>query len=997
LLTEKIVVAPSLAVGHQIADAVALGGTPWVNLRFETLRTLADGVASFEMAARGVQVLSRAQALAFVGRACDRALDSNSYFAQLSDRPGLHRAIQRTLDDLRYAAVDLSVIPASAFEEQRKAADLAGILSAYEEELTKANAVDRYTVTAHAVSMLEKGAKRPGAAGAIWMALDDLEMTAMEERLLRLIAGECRVIPPPSSFAEQQPGIESNDAGRRGEVRAGRSIDFRRATGEENEIRAVFRAILAARTSFDDAEIVYSSRDPYLATAFELASEYSVPCTFAEGISAPFTRPGQACLGFLRWIGEGWHAGVLQKIARSGALQIWKADESKISPTGFARVLRRASIGWGRDRYLERIDGFIAEQEIALATNEHEGRQHAIERAISEARAARGIVVELLEMTTPVADGDELGLGTVARAAAAFVQRFATVANDTDAMAKQAILGMLHELSEIAADPDAFPAKRADSVSRLIDAVKEVHVGASNPRPGFLHVAPIRAAGWNQRSRMFVVGLDDQKHPGKGIQDPIMLDGERGAVNELIDPRSLPLLGDAPARTTEQFRRLMARTQQRTLTLSFSSIGIRDRRQRFPAAVLLEMYRNVKRSDATYAEVEQLLVNDTFVDPQPITGGDWWMMRRFAGEANGVATAIRSAYPWLASGEEALRARASDAITKYDGKIIESAEVLDPRLNGRVYSASGLESIARCPYQYFLKSVMHIDPVEELEFDPDSWLEAYQFGLMFHEVLQHAMDQLSAEGLKPSLAFLPQMTTIAQEALGRWRRTVPPPSESTFEARRSELFESCEIFLRIEEDTCRTVTPKFFEVSFGFGESSDASLAMPDPLVLSVGGGKSIRVRGRIDRVDHDEEKNEWHVWDYKSGSTYEYDGGGNLQSGTKLQHALYARAVEAMLARKKLSGKVTKSGYYFPTAKGRGARIDRVCSDAELKSVLNQLCDVVGSGYFLHADEERCKFCDYGEICGGKSVVATQAYSKMAANPDHPAVEAWNALRNVR
>ena len=38
-LREKIVVVPSLAIGHQIGDAVARGGTSWINLRFETVRT----------------------------------------------------------------------------------------------------------------------------------------------------------------------------------------------------------------------------------------------------------------------------------------------------------------------------------------------------------------------------------------------------------------------------------------------------------------------------------------------------------------------------------------------------------------------------------------------------------------------------------------------------------------------------------------------------------------------------------------------------------------------------------------------------------------------------------------------------------------------------------------------------------------------------------------------------------------------------------------------
>src|SRR5947208_12914982 len=84
LLREKILVVPSLAIGHQIADAVAHGGTPWVNLRTETIRTLADGVAGFAIVNDGLTVLSRAQALAVIERVCDRVLNDSSYFSALA-------------------------------------------------------------------------------------------------------------------------------------------------------------------------------------------------------------------------------------------------------------------------------------------------------------------------------------------------------------------------------------------------------------------------------------------------------------------------------------------------------------------------------------------------------------------------------------------------------------------------------------------------------------------------------------------------------------------------------------------------------------------------------------------------------------------------------------------------------------------------------------------------------------------------------------------------
>ena len=947
LLREKILVVPSLAIGHQIADAIAHGGTPWVNLRVETVRTLADAVAGFALAKEGATVLSRAQALALIERACDQVLDESSYFAALADRPGLHRAIQKSIDDLRHATIDLSKITIPAFEDPRKAADIVHILGEYNNEMQRRHFVDRFGVLSRAIAMLERGAARPGAHDAIWIAVEDVELTAAEQRLLTLVAGEYETI-------------------RAGDDALSATIDFRRAVGEENELRGAFRAILGAKTPFDSAEIVYTTRDPYLPLAYELAAEYAIPCTFAEGIAAQFTRPGQAALAFLRWIGEGFHAVDLQHAARAGAFA-WP---------GFARILRRARIGWGRDRYLTRIDLLLADDKISDKTRE-------------AAAAARQIVLELLTMTEGIADGDTMDVPAAARAASAFVAKFAHIRNDVDAMAREGLHRMLDELSVIETPPGPAAPRRDEVAARLSETVRNLHVAASNPRPGFLHVAPVRAGGWSARSRMFVIGLDESKHPGSGLQDPIILDIEREAIG-------IPIVGDRPQRSTEQFRRLLGRASNRQITLSYASVAFPDRRDRFPSSGLLAMYRaSHDQPNATYEEVGHSIARDGFVDPVALNGSEWWLQRRFAGGDMDIGAAVLDAYAGLAAGARAEAARDSDEITKWDGLIAATPDELDPRRNGRVYSASQLEKMAGCPYRHFLERILGIRPLDEITYEQDTWLEAHEFGSLVHEVLQSTMDELCESGRKPAMDFLPRMQSIADEALTRYRDEIPPPSEAAFDKRRIDLFDSCEVFLRTEEEACRTITPKYFEVSFGADENH--GFAMPEPFTLSLGRGASIKLRGRIDRVDHDETNDEWHVWDYKSGGTYAFDRGGSIASGTKIQHAIYGRAVAAMLARKGMTGRVTKSGYFFPTSKGRGARLLRESSDHDLNAALNSLCDVVASGFFPHGNVDACKFCDFKSVCGGEDVAATRMQKKFAGNATDPAVKAWLNLQDVK
>ena len=408
------------------------------------------------------------------------------------------------------------------------------------------------------------------------------------------------------------------------------------------------------------------------------------------------------------------------------------------------------------------------------------------------------------------------------------------------------------------------------------------------------------------------------------------------------------------------------------------------------------MYRlSHDKPDATYENAGKSITRDGFVDRVALSGSEWWLWRRFAGGDADIVGGVRGAYAGLAAGARAEEARDSDEITKWDGLIAAPPEDLDPRLTGLVYSASQIEGMAGCPYRHFLQRILRIRPLDDITYEQDTWLAANEFGSLVHELLESAMNELCQSRQKPSLAFLPRMQEIASVALQRYRDDVPPPSEAAFEIRRRELFDSCDVFLRSEEEACRAVTPTSFEVSFGYGD--DEGLAMPEPFTLSLGHGGSVKLRGFIDRVDHDKPNDEWHVWDYKSGGTYAFDRGGVLACGTKIQHALYSRALKAMLGHKKMTGRVTKSGYFFPTSKGRGARLLRECSDGELKQTLNSIFDVVASGFFPHGTVEACKFCDFKAVCGGEVLASSRMEMKFKKNATDPAVAAWLDLQDVK
>ncbi|MGH9456086.1 MAG: PD-(D/E)XK nuclease family protein [Thermoanaerobaculia bacterium] len=966
LLREKILVVPSLAIGHQIADRIAREGTPWVNLRAETVRTLADAVTADALAAEGVTLLSRAQALALVERACaPMRLD---YFASLADRPGLHRAIQRSIDDLRLAGATAASLDPASFEHPAKAADLRRILEEYETTLAEENFIDRTGVVLRAVRALESDAPRPWPDEALWIVVEEDERAEVESRLVELASrGEAHVVTFPGDAAAQQLRVV-------------------RTAGEENELRAVLRHLLASGRAFDEAEIAYATREIYLPLAWELASEHEIPATFAEGIAAHYTRPGKAAIELLRWI-ERWEDVPLRRAAQSGVLTL--GDD--LSGAGFARILREAAIGWGRPRYGERLAALEAERVAKLEAHRLEGDEEPwMEEQIERTRKAAAVTASLLEATP---DADPLSMAGLAAALATVVKKYAAVRSDLDGMAKNAICRMLRELAAIPGEP--LP--KTEACDRLRDAVVELYVGASNPRPGHLHVAPVHAAAWSGRPLLFVAGLEESRYPGGATQDPILLDAERERLSEKLAPHRLRLLADRPSRVTAEFHRMMARLPANAeVTLSWPELDLRERREKFPSQVLLETFRASTGAAALgYEELKEKASPAGFVAEHPLSMGEWWLREAFTGGRPPLGHAPRRAYPWLDEGARAMEARASDAITRWDGRIDAPAEEVDPRLQERPYSASRLERMAACPFGYFLQSILGIEPLESVERS-EEWLTAMEYGSLFHTVLERFMREICDRGEKPVVALHEgRLEEIAMRELEEKAREIPPSSRSAFEARRDDLLRSCAIFLRIEEKHCGEIDAKYFEVPFGFGDA-EGELAMREPLEIELRDGRSVRMRGRIDRVDHHPARDRWHVWDYKSGSPWKYKQTGSLAGGTLIQHAIYARAVNEMLARRGDAGRVEASGYYFPTPKGRGERITKVAGDGRLEEALDHLFTIVGSGWFPQGDLDRCKFCDYPSIClKTKESVAAQE-SKCARNADERPVEAWVRLREV-
>ncbi len=952
---EKVLLVPSFPVGQQVLDALARSGVPHLNLRLATPFSLAHGLAGPALAAEGRRLLSRAQLLAVVEAACDEALGPDSYFGALRRSVGLHRALHRTLDELRRARVGPAALEAAAFDDPRKARELAALARAYETALSRLGAVDAAEVFRRAIPLSAGG--RGLRDGAHLLRPSGLELSPLEEEFLASYAKAA--VPLAEDVFDP--------------ARHGAAAEFASALSEENEVRAVFRRALDDGLRFDDVELVFDDDAVYRPLVYELAAQYGVPCTLEGGVPVAYTRPGQGVLDVLEFVGRGHRSSSLERLLSDGRAEL--PSGAKLSGVGAARLLRRARVVAGLSRYAPRLDALVARERVPLGGEEAVRANAAREERLAAAEALRAWVTSLLAALPPVSRGT-LSLPALAAACRTIVATLLARSSGLDGAAAEALSDLFAQLADL---PERRLAPE-EAAERLREAVAGLAVVSAGPAPGHLHAARLGRAGWSGRAHTFVLGLDEARFPGPPRQDAVLLDHEREALNRGGARLALPGRTAAPRRHAE-LHGLLARVRGRVV-LSYSNRDILQDGERFPSPALLEIFRF--RPGLLHASWEDFAARlpkpASFVpDGAALDETEWWLAR--AAESPGARSLtgeVARAYPWLGDGARAEEARDGLAFTAWDGRLSDAAG-LDPRVTKEPLSASRLERLAKCPRMYFYQYVLDLVPPEEARRE-DEWLDPREFGNLLHETLYDFMAGLRAEGrrLDPARDGT-RLKAVAGRRLARWREIVPPPHRAAFRAQEEELLAACDIFLEAERSN--PSTPRFFEVPFGLSRGTGGEpLGSEAPVEIGVPGG-SFLLQGQIDRIDEDG-PGAWSVWDYKSGGDFSFKEEDRarrpLRGGRLLQHALYRRAAARLLESSGVKAPRVASGYFLTTRKGRMQRFEMAASDADVDGTLGDLFSLVASGTFPHTtDPGDCRFCDFRAVCGDVALAAARAEAK--------------------
>ncbi len=307
----------------------------------------------------------------------------------------------------------------------------------------------------------------------------------------------------------------------------------------------------------------------------------------------------------------------------------------------------------------------------------------------------------------------------------------------------------------------------------------------------------------------------------------------------------------------------------------------------------------------------------------------------------------------------------------------------------RQYSATQLETYAKCPYKFFLENILRIQTIEE----PLEELEAFEFGSLIHSILFEFYSTLKSKGIilkKCSDNEFKKAQDILFNVASQKFDELNLSSELAFYEREkllgidgkkknSILYK----FLQEERNNDDGYIPYLFELGFG-SMRTDNSEKISHKKEIKIG---EINLRGKIDRIDVNPGEKTLKVLDYKlSGASPTAE---DLKTGLSLQLPLYLFAAKELISAHlkddfKPSGAEIFSLKYSdkdfgikslsPKRKGKNESADIQIRNAEemikicIEMINNYVSDISQGKFNLsllnNRESKICRYCDFKKVC---------------------------------
>jgi RecB family exonuclease len=777
------------------------------------------------------------------------------------------------------------------------------------------------------------------------------------------------------------------------------SVELITAPGETAEVAAVVRRLLReaeAGVPFEEMGIALARPDTYAALFTDTLERLGIPHRLHPSLPLRFGRTARSLLLLLRCRGlERPDVMEFLTFARIPFGELLGAEVTP-RPAHWDAISRDARIVSGLDRWIVGLRSH-AEQEREAADREADAERRA--RRLRRAADAEALL-RLVELLSGTLDGlaGEASWPEWSERLQQVVDQW--IGADRD---REAVAGVVADLAGLGSVAGRAAWSQVESVLEARFEWERM------PLPpvigGAIHVGALDAIAGVPFRVLAIPGLVEGGFPGVLRPDPFLLDGEREALGaagtasterapdkgqlSLFDPAAETRAGgDASARvpTTHDrllearraFHRAIGQAGER-LILSYPRADPRSGRERLPSLFFAAAAVALEGRPLSGEELERAVGEDD-LDTLPLERAldagerDRLRVRRGGEEAE---RAIAGGSSFFQQSRLAAEARWSRRLTAYEGLVLplpaELARRLDPVTAGAPLSASRLATFTTCGFQYLLKHVLRLEPAEEPE--ERKKLEPLERGDLFHRTAERFLRERRDRGELP-LHDAPEtresLLRVADEMLDALVAGSPPRFTVLWRRERDRFRDTLLEWLDRELRNAGRATPAYFEVGFGLPAPPAAGEPdSPEPLVIELEDGRSLRLSGKIDRIDRLAEGG-LVLRDYKTGRAPR-DDGGVFRGGRQLQIPFYVLAAEALFP-----GERVVEAFLDYVDGGRRVTFDLAAARGDaFRSRMRDLVDALGRGVFVQ-EPAACQWCDYTAVCGPKGLLELRRGYKM-------------------
>ena len=787
------------------------------------------------------------------------------------------------------------------------------------------------------------------------------------------------------------------------------------APDAHQELRWVIRRIMQraeSGTPFHRMAVLYRKEAPYATLIREEFTLAGIPVAGANTSSLANTAVGSALTGLLGLHEADFARDTVMAWLTGSPLKSPSIDTAFFNPTQWDTISKKANVVRGAENWELRLNRFIDQQsedaeKWAEQGEIYESRIFRIRADAEVARHLQSFIADLIEASAPLEDASWKEWSEWAKR---LLDQYLADYDSLPDLEKRAYDRIERILKELQAADEISPNPTSDVFRRALHDALQVSVGRLGLIGQGVFVAPFRHAAAMNFDVVHIVGMIEGAVPPAIRDDPLI--PERSREQAGGSAAGLPLRQQRKDDERYNFLAALATAPERTL--SYPVADPAGQRENFPSRWFLQ-------------EASRLANEDVFSSTLPKFSGKEWMtvitsMRHSFESAWDGAHADAHDYnmerlqAWKSAdlpvrdhpfaGESVLAdsfllsaSRFDNEFTEWDGNLGAAGTAFGDMLTGRPLSPTSLERWAKCPFSYFLGSVLRLSAEERPEDIYD--ITPLERGSLVHAILEEFIEAMRDQGSfhgpsdewndrqRAELRLVAYRHFEDAEARGVIGKAV------MWQIARDEILIDLEAFLDEDQRMRRQygVSPVSVEAEFGIGEDGwqPAELTLPD--------GTQVRFRGKIDRVDANESGDRVMVLDYKTGSSSSYRKlkDDPIDRGKRLQLAIYSLA-----ARQALGERTSVSAaYWFVTSGGKFELMPSAPVNLEGEGVkerftegISTIVNGIRQGLFpanpgpgdpnnSYSYDSNCRYCDFKTLCASKRDVqwGRKRYAPQLAN----------------